>query len=316
VISFVFGPEDLGRVRFAVSPLFELVSSLDALRDPAAHSLHEPWAQDARRAVKDLDFWLLDAAAPEVGYCYRPDFIAPPPTKPVADLHEELERVRRTSPEQVSRELGWAYPRGLPAGAQRLLQHGLDDLVDAMAAYWERAIAPHWQEVKAILEADIASRAAQLAAAGPLAALSDLHRDVAYRDGTLEIRRPYEETVPLDGRGVLLIPSVFSWPRVWAMFDPPWQPSLVYTARGTGALWAPAKTPNAALSALLGKRRAEILTQLPASTQELAQRLHASPGGVSEHLAVLRDAGLIAGRREGREVRYTRTETGDSLVAS
>jgi uncharacterized protein DUF5937/helix-turn-helix protein len=314
VISFVFGPEDLGRVRFAVSPLFELVSSLDVLRNPAAHSLHEPWAREAREAVKELDFWLLDAAAPEVGYCYRPDFIAPPPTKPVAELREELERVRRTPEEQVARELGWAYPRGLPPGAKRLLDDGLDNLVDAMTAYWELAIEPHWPDVKAILEADIASRAAQLAATGPLAALSDLHRDVAYCDGVLEVRRPYEETVELNGRGVLLIPSAFSWPRVWAMFDPPWQPSIVYTARGTGALWAPAKTPNDALSALLGKRRAEILTQLPASTQELAQRLNASPGGVSEHLGVLKDAGLVAGRRDGREVRYIRTETGEALA--
>ena len=314
MISFVFGPEDLGRVRFAVSPLFELVSSLDVLRDPAAHSLHEPWAREARKAVKDLDFWLLDAAAPEVGYCYRPDFIAPPPTKPVAELDEELQRVRNTPDEQVARELGWAYPRGLPPGARRLLDEGLDALVDAMASYWERAIEPHWPEVKAILEADVASRAARLAATGPLAALSDLHTDVCYRQGVLEIRRPYEETVDLDGRGVLLIPSVFSWPRVWAMFDPPWQPSIVYTARGTGSLWAPAKKPPDALSALLGKRRAEILTQLPASTQELAQRLNASPGGVSEHLGVLRDAGLIAGRRDGREVRYVRTETGEALT--
>ncbi len=314
MISFVFGSEDLGRVRFAVSPLFELVSSLDVLRDPAAHSLHEPWARAARKAVKDLDFWLLDAAAPEVGYCYRPDFIAPPPAKPVAALREELERVRATPEEQVVRELGWAYPRGLPPGARRLLEHGLDPLVDAMTAYWERAIEPHWPEVKAILEADVASRAARLAATGPLAALSDLHRDVAYRDGVLEIRRPYEETVDLEGRGVLLIPSVFSWPRVWAMFDPPWQPSIAYTARGAGSLWAPAKKPPDALSALLGKRRAEILTQLPASTHELAQRLNASPGGVSEHLGVLRDAGLVAGRRDGREVRYVRTETGEALT--
>jgi hypothetical protein len=315
VISFVFGPEDLGRVRFAVSPLYELVSSLDVLRDPAAHSLHEPWAREVRAAVKDVDFWLLDAALPEVGYCYRPDFIAPPPERHTSELHDELERVKATPPDQVARELGWAYPRGLPPGARRLLDEGLDGLVDAMAAYWERAIAPFWPQLKTILETDIAARAAQLAAGGPLAALSDLHPDVAYRDGVLEIRRPYEATVDLEGRGVLLIPSAFAWPRVWAMFDPPWQPSIAYAARGTGSLWAPAERPADALSALLGKRRAEILAQLPASTRELAERLNASPGGVSEHLGVLRDAGLIQGRREGREVRYVRTETGEALTS-
>ena len=315
MIRFVFGPEDLGRVRFALSPVFELVSSLDALREPAAHSLHEPWARATREAVEGIDFWLLDAALPEFGSCYRPDFVAPPPERPVAELGAELERIRATPPEQVARELAWAYPRGLPAGAQALLDDGLDALVAGMRAYWEHAIAPHWPAVKAILEADIAARAAQLAAGGPLVSLSDLHPDVTWRDGALEIRRPYEETVELAGRGVLLIPSAFAWPRVWALFDPPWQPAIVYPARGVGSLWAPAERPAAdALSALLGRRRAEILAELPASTQELARRLGASAGGVSEHLGVLREAGLVEGRRDGRAVRYVRTEMGDQLT--
>src|SRR6185503_2326478 len=43
VIRYVFGPEDLGRVRFAISPVFELAASIDVLRNPDAHSLHEPW---------------------------------------------------------------------------------------------------------------------------------------------------------------------------------------------------------------------------------------------------------------------------------
>jgi DNA-binding transcriptional ArsR family regulator len=316
VITFRFGAEDLGRVRFAVSPLFELASSLDVLRDPAAHSLHQPWARAARESVRTLDFWLLDAALPEYGYCYRPDFITPPPDKPVAALEAELDRVRATPPEQVARELAWAYPRGLPPGARALLEDkGLARLVDTMAAYFDRALAPSWPAIKALLEADIAARASQLAAAGPLAALSDLHPDVAWRDGALEVRRPYEETVELAGRGLLLIPSAFAWPRVWAMFDAPWQPAVVYPARGVGSLWAPAPpaVPDA-LSALLGHRRAEILAQLPASTQELAQRLNASAGGVSEHLGVLRAAGLVQRRREGRAVRYVRTEIGEELA--
>lgn len=316
MISFRFGPEDLGRVRFAVSPLFELASSLDVLRDPAAHSLHQPWARAARAHVGELDFWPLDAALPDYGYCYRPDFITPPPERPVADLADELDRVRATPLEQVARELAWAYPRGLPPAARALLEdQGRDRLVDAMAAYFDRALAPSWPAIKALLEADIAARASQLAAAGPLAALSDLHPDVAWRDGALELRRPYEETVELRGRGLLLIPSAFAWPRVWPMFDAPWQPALVYPARGVGSLWAPRARPAPdALSALLGRRRAEILAQLPASTQELAQRFDASPGGVSEHLGVLRAAGLVQRRREGRAVRYVRTEMGDDLA--
>jgi len=38
-----------------------------------------------------------------------------------------------------------------------------------------------------------------------------------------------------------------------------------------------------------------------------------SPGSVSEHLSVLKRAGLVTGRREGRRVVYTRTTNGDVL---
>lgn len=72
----------------------------------------------------------------------------------------------------------------------------------------------------------------------------------------------------------------------------------------------------AALHALLGRGRARVLLGLAraASTQNLAARLEMSPGGISEHLGVLRRAGLVAGRREGRSVLYARMAKGDALV--
>jgi DNA-binding transcriptional ArsR family regulator len=100
------------------------------------------------------------------------------------------------------------------------------------------------------------------------------------------------------------------------MFDPPWQPALVYAPRGVATLWEPAEQAPDALADLLGRRRAALLTALPATTQELARAHAASPAGVSEHLAVLRRAGLIAGRRDGRAVRYARTAAGDALVGA
>ena len=77
-----------------------------------------------------------------------------------------------------------------------------------------------------------------------------------------------------------------------------------------------ARTP-AALGDLLGRRRAGILVALAAeaTTTELARRLAASPAGVSEHLGVLRRAGLVRARREGRTVLYSRTAAGDVLTA-
>ena len=64
-----------------------------------------------------------------------------------------------------------------------------------------------------------------------------------------------------------------------------------------------------ALARLLGGTRATILASLdaPTSTTDLAARLGLSPAGVSRHLVVLRDAGLLTATRHGHEVRYGRT---------
>ena len=138
-----------------------------------------------------------------------------------------------------------------------------------------------------------------------------------WRDGTLEVDRRYDQEVDLRGRGLLLVPAAFAWPRVFAMIDEPWQPALVYTPRGLGTLWAPPTGGDReALAALLGRRRATILAALgtPAATSDLAERLGASPAGVNEHLGVLRRAGLVRAARDGRRVLYSRTPAGDALM--
>ena len=121
--------------------------------------------------------------------------------------------------------------------------------------------------------------------------------------------------VELAGRGLLLVPAAFVWPIVWPRSDAPWDPALVYPPPGIAALWDPTAPAAGALEQLLGRGRARVLLALerPAATLDLAQRLAVSPGGVSEHLKVLRRAGLVVGRREGRRVVYARTAKGDGL---
>jgi DNA-binding transcriptional ArsR family regulator len=112
---------------------------------------------------------------------------------------------------------------------------------------------------------------------------------------------------------------VFAWPDVVLVTDPKWQPTIVYPARGVGTLWEPGRpaAPDA-LAALLGRVRAGVLDALerPRSTTDLAQALGVSAGGVSQHLSVLREAGLVHGHRVGRVVLYLRSPAGDGLVGA
>jgi hypothetical protein len=323
MVTLHLGPEDVANVRFAISPLMELGTSVRALDHPEAKALHLPWVAATRQRVAGVDLALLRALQPPKAY--TPDFVSPPPHSPLGELEEELAEMVATPPGQVRRELRRAYAgppaRTFPAVLEPLLDdpaRALPALADVFRAYWERALEPHWPRIRALLEGDVLHRARQLADGGAQRLLADIHPEVSFAEDTLRIDMPYEITADLAGRGLLFVPSAFTWPRPAASVEPPWQPFLVYPARGIASLWEPGRAaPPAALAALLGTRRATVLRALgaPRSTTELALALGLSPGSVSQHLSVLRDAGLVHGHRVGRAVLYVRSPKGDQLVA-
>ena len=147
---------------------------------------------------------------------------------------------------------------------------------------------------------------------------ADIDPTVSWEHGLLRIVKRAEETVDLGERGLLFVPSVFVWPAVVLITAAPWQPTLIYPARGVGTLWEPERPrPPEALAALLGRSRAAVLLALdrPGTTTDLARALGLTAGGASQHLAVLREAGLVRGHRVGRSVLYLRTAAGDDLLA-
>jgi len=88
--------------------------------------------------------------------------------------------------------------------------------------------------------------------------------------------------------------------------------------RGVAAFWEPPDAAGSGLARLVGASRAQLLLALdePASTTQLARSLGRSVGGVGDHLAVLRDSGLVARARSGQAVLYRRTPVGDALVGA
>jgi hypothetical protein len=314
--------DGLARTRLAHSPLMEAVFSLRTLADPAAIPLHAPWALAARSRLDGVDLeTLLSLWTPCAAV---PDFLTPPPLSGSPQLAEELAQVRATPPEQIRRDLAVTYGDTLPPGLERLYRKpaaGVESLTRLLQAYWERALADHWPRLRLVLDGDVVYRTRALAAGGALALLDDLHERVAWDGGDLVIGAGGGDEpdvgVDVTHEGLLLIPSAFVWPMVATMFRPPSAPAVVYPSRGIGTLWQvgePAGT--GALAALIGRTRAGLLAMLdgPLSTSELAQRAGLSVGGASRHLAVLREAGLVASHRRGHAVVHEPTRLGLSLL--
>jgi DNA-binding transcriptional ArsR family regulator len=318
----------LARVRFAISPVFETVLAVDALRRPGAHAVHQPWLSWARPKLAELPdpglhlgllLALLDDEA-------KPSYLMPIPDDRMPDLDTELRRMRSTPSAQVHRDLQ-RRPGTLPKPLRELRDEpraGLARLVATIRAVHDALLAPYWPRMVRLLEADIAFRASTLAAEGSEAVFAGLHRDVDWAadrvGGELILqagRRPDRLTV-VDpaGHGLILSPSVFAWPYTWTETRPARAGIVRYPARGIATVWESRPAAPDAVAALIGRTRAELLELLgaPATTGALADRLGITAGAVSQHLNVLRAAGLAATRRDGRAVIHLRTMRGDALV--
>ncbi|MHB8233512.1 MAG: ArsR/SmtB family transcription factor [Solirubrobacteraceae bacterium] len=321
MINARFDAEALTSVRFAISPMVEMIGSLKALEDPARGALHVRWIEQARGQTQDLDLSCLRALHSLDRY--SPDFIHPPPTGPLAEFEDELSMMLATPGEQIRAEVLSAYQgEPLPAVLEPFIgdpSGAVRHLADLMRTYWERSLSEHWTRIRSLLEHDVLYRARQIADGGTRRLFADLDPAVAWKDGVLRIDKCDDTTLDLDERGLLLLPSVFAWPSVMIVTAPPWQPTLIYPARGVGMLWQerPPAPPDA-LVKLVGRNRAALLLALdcPRSTIELAGSLGVSNGGISQQLSILKDAGLVKRRRVQRYVLYLRSLEGDALVAA
>ncbi|MDR3079549.1 MAG: winged helix-turn-helix domain-containing protein [Streptomyces sp.] len=314
-----FSAEDVARIRFAISPLWEAVAGVRVLKGADQQGLHRWWAERARTAIAaaKLDLSPLSRLLPVPGGV--PSFLVQPPTTPQPSLEVELAALRATPIDSLHTTITAARP-GVDA-LQAEGERGLAHLVETIDAFWEVAIAPYWPRVLSLLEGDILHRARRFAEGGASLLLGDLDPQLSWETDTLQLTSRYRRGVcRLGGRGLLLLPSAFVWPRIFSnVVEHDRQPTLRYPPRGIGNLWGRRAQPcPAALARVLGRSRALLLTELtePASTTDLSRRTGLTPGGVSQHLTALRAAGLVSAHRTGRVVLYARTHVAETLLAS
>jgi DNA-binding transcriptional ArsR family regulator len=181
---------------------------------------------------------------------------------------------------------------------------------------WRALVAPSWAQLRDLLERDILHRSRLLAQGGLAMLFADLAPLITLREQRLLVELDSEGTCKLDGTGIRLMPSAFVWPDVGAMLSER-PPTLFYPSRGVASLFCNQQERDAKLVKLIGRTRSEILEAVgePIHTTGLARLLGRSPGNIADHLHVLLDCGLVARARLGRNVLYSRTSFGDTLLA-
>ena len=237
-------------------------------------------------------------------------------------LSEELANLRRTAPHVARAEIEIAHQGAVPPAMQKALREPsgfLARLASLLEEFWNRAVASHWGLLHAKLEGEVLFRARSLALDGLEGLFQGMHRDVSYHNGRLTIQTDSYWDGKRRRRGILLVPSIFSWPDVFLTVRPPWQPTITYPSRGIADLWSDSMgaTPQG-LSSLLGSSSAKILSRMqrPQTTMEIAAAVKLSPAAASEQVTKLWRAGILERTRIGRRVFYSLNATGRMIFSA
>ena len=165
--ELAFSADDLALTRFAISPMWEVVTSFRLLAAGSAHPVHRAWTDQVRPrvAAAGLDSGWLAELIPPTGYL--PDFLTPPPTTGPGPRHGTGRHPRHPGRSHPGRS---GHPRpwrpSLPGTARRSARAGWSSSSQEIESYWELALAPYWAKIRAVLDADVFHRARQVAERG------------------------------------------------------------------------------------------------------------------------------------------------------
>ena len=297
-----------------MSPIHEVVSLAQLMTEPRRHPLYHQWLRRRRHQLLGLDLAALTVYMADGAY--RPDFLDPSPLSSEPSFEEGLAALLATPAENVYAELVDAT-RGHRAQTRRRLLEDPDrarsEAAAAVRRLWKAAVEPDWPSMRQALRTEMLDRALQVNREGLRAVAPRLHRSTAYEADTITV----ETSVDIDADcsdGLILIPSLFITDRVQCTTSDHWTPAIYYPASGR-YLWAAPATPRS-LDRLLGPTRARILAALttPLQTTVVARLVNVTTPTASEHLTVLRNAGLVDSSRTGRTATHELTDAGHALL--
>ncbi|GAU67915.1 Syd protein [Streptomyces sp. NBRC 110611] len=189
-------------------------------------------------------------------------------------------------------------------------------------AFQGAAVRPYWKRIALSLETERTARGRDVLENGMEGVLNALHPAISWEAPVLRIADGHpDREVSLGGRRLTLVPSLFAQqPLVLdSALGPQDSLLLVYNITpdpaGAAALWQDEPT-DSALPSLLGRTRADVMECLreTGSTGEIARRLKISNPSVSQHIGVLRRAGLVATERRNNASVHTLTPLGEAVL--
>ena len=317
-----FTPDDLARTRVAtLGPLAETLFALRLLQARDTPALFDGWRRRVRPAICSRSLQV----APLFKSGTSLDLVTI--VGPVSDHEEAYSGVLGIADAVLAAELEFISHRSLlPAwtidlargdrGAREVLADGVDEAYGAV-------LAELWPQVRLHLDAERARYGQALMAGGVEQLLSGLAPHARWSSPDLEVLEPRSgDTVGLNGYGLVIVPSAFCW-RLEFSWMLGGGPSILFVpalrdAAGARGVLTPAAPPGPAIGTLLGRSRAavlEVIASIPGiTTGAVANHLALSAASASQHVSVLRDAGLVASDRFRNTVRHTITDLGEALL--
>lgn len=318
MLHYELADSELGSVRFGISALCEMGLSLRTVMEPSRYPLQLPWLLRTQEALAELDLELLLALVND--RLWTPEFLSPRPSSPLTRIDDEFAMLASINPTIFTSQLEAIHGQ-MPAALSGPPKVAIRRMLAALHEYWDACFVPHWPRMRAILEADITHRGRVIAQTGMTEMLNNISASMSFTESTINLKLtsvPMDRTVKVDGRGVMLVPTMFTR-RASAPVDLKEDPLVLYPARGQGAMWETERVVNPeAVKNVLGHTRASLLTALatPASSTELGIRFGISASAVNQHLRALKDVGLLTSTRYGHSMLYLRSELGDALLGS
>jgi DNA-binding transcriptional ArsR family regulator len=343
-IHFRLPRDAVDRVAFAYSPLLEAALSLHVLVEPKHHPLQHEWVRAMRRLplrlrreIATFSFLyrrtLADVFLPSPTDEYRSveaelerltsldeRVLAYELTRPLHDHGGAAPRDPRLDDPGV-RSAVIASAEHLGRDSARLARDLLADpvavahrLAAMLARYWEAAFALEWERLEPRLADAVSQAGRQIAEDGLyaffLGLAPQLRVDAAAEEFGIDVAHDHRVAVGAE-ETLVLAPSYFVWPHVRVNCDRPWPLTLVYPAPfalGAVRRELPSGDLLRSLRAVADATRLRalrLIAERPRSTQELARLIGISEAGLSKHLRLMADAGLLSTKREGYYVLYS-----------